>query len=257
MVDIISRASWGARSPRNRVTTTWNRRTEFFVHYADGPTTQTPRDIQRYHMGKQGWADIGYNFLVDAQGHAYEGRGWLTVGAHAVGHNTSGIGVCFIGYDGDATAAARRTIRALYDEANRRAGRTLAMRGHRDVNSTDCPGDQLYRWVRAGMPVNGSGGSTPPPTSETTAPRFPLRSGWYFGPRSGPNASVSGYYSHRSDLRTWQRRMRDRGWSLAADGLYGPRTRSVALAFQREKHLAIDGLIGPETWRAAWTSPIT
>ncbi|WP_232524346.1 peptidoglycan-binding domain-containing protein [Nocardiopsis gilva] len=78
-----------------------------------------------------------------------------------------------------------------------------------------------------------------------------------FRPRSGPNASVSGYYSHRSDLRTWQRRMRDRGWSLAADGLYGPRTRSVALAFQREKHLAIDGLIGPETWRAAWTSPIT
>ncbi|WP_433225629.1 N-acetylmuramoyl-L-alanine amidase [Actinomadura formosensis] len=152
-MDIISRAEWGARRPRSRSTVTWGQRTEFIVHYSEGPTTQSVRSIQDFHMGTRGWSDIGYNFLVDVHGRIYEGRGWLTVGAHAPGHNTSGIGVCMIGRDGDATPAAERAIRWLYDEACRRAGRRLAKLGHRDVYQTSCPGDQLYAWVRAGMPA--------------------------------------------------------------------------------------------------------
>jgi len=158
-VDIISRKEWGARSPRSRQTTTWSRRTEFVVHYSEGPTTQTPRQIQNYHMDSNGWSDIGYNFLVDVKGRIYEGRSWLVVGAHAPNHNTSGIGVCFIGRDGDATDAAKKAIRWLYDEACRRKGGTLAKRGHRDVTATSCPGDELYRWVKAGMPAPGGAGS--------------------------------------------------------------------------------------------------
>ncbi|GAA1994444.1 hypothetical protein GCM10009799_20700 [Nocardiopsis rhodophaea] len=260
MVDIISRSRWGARSPRHRVRVPWSSRTEFIVHYTEGPASQSPRSIQDFHMGKRGWSDVGYNLLVDDQGRAYEGRGWSVQGAHAIGHNRSGIGVAFIGRDGDATPAARRTIRALYDEACRRSGRTLAIRGHRDVNSTNCPGNALYAWVRAGMPADESDESTPAGVGSRpgmSAPDYPLPAGWYFGPRSGPVSSVSGYYSHRSDLRRWQQRMKDRGWTIAADGLYGPQTRRVATAFQREKSLAIDGLIGPETWGAAWTDPIT
>jgi N-acetylmuramoyl-L-alanine amidase len=155
MVDIISRSRWGARAPRSRTTTTWSRRTEFVVHYSAGPTSQTPRQIQNFQMDSNGWSDVGYNFLVDTRGRVYEGRGWLVVGAHATGHNTSGIGVCFIGRDGDATAAAKRSIRAVYDEARRRAGRALAKRGHGQLsgNATACPGRELLNWVKAGMPV--------------------------------------------------------------------------------------------------------
>ena len=157
-MDIISRAEWGARAPRSRATVSWGDRTEVVVHYSEGPTTQTVRSIQDFHLDGRGWADIGYNFLVDVQGRIYEGRGWLTVGAHAPGHNASGIGVCMIGRDGDATPAALRSIRAVYDEACRRAGRSLAKLGHRDVYATSCPGDQLYAWVKAGMPASGTGG---------------------------------------------------------------------------------------------------
>ena len=152
-MDIISREEWGARAPRSRSTVTWGARTEFVVHYSEGPTTQSVRSIQDFHMDGNGWSDIGYNFLVDVQGRIYEGRGWLTVGAHAPDHNSSGIGVCMIGRNGDATSAATRSIRALYDEAVRRSGRNLAKLGHRDVYATSCPGDQLYAWVRAGMPA--------------------------------------------------------------------------------------------------------
>jgi len=157
-VNIISRADWGARAPRDRTLTTWAQRTEVIVHHSEGPVTQSVRSIQDFHMDDRGWDDIGYNFLVDHLGRAYEGRGWLTVGAHAVGHNTSGIGVCVIGSDGpDITAAALATVRELYDEACRRAGRTLPARGHGDVNPTDCPGDVLRAWVHAGMPATTKG----------------------------------------------------------------------------------------------------
>ncbi|MFV2172468.1 N-acetylmuramoyl-L-alanine amidase [Actinomadura sp. LOL_016] len=241
-MDIISRKEWGARAPRSRSTTTWSQRSEFVVHYSEGPTSQTPRQIQNFHMDGNGWSDVGYNFLVDTGGRVYEGRGWLVVGAHATGHNTSGIGVCFIGRDGDATDAARSSIRALYDEANRRAGRTLARRGHRDVGSTSCPGDELYAWVRAGMPA---GPVKPPAPGGGSAPRWPGR--YLTQP-----PMMSG-----SDVRTWQARMRERGWRLDVDGVYGARSEEVCRAFQREKGLPVDGIVGPATWAAAWTSPVT
>ncbi len=59
------------------------------------------------------------------------------------------------------------------------------------------------------------------------------------------------------DVKLWQKRMRVRGWRLAADGFFGPRTRTVVREFQREKRLGVDGVIGPLTWRAAWLIKIT
>ena len=36
------------------------------------------------------------------------------------------------------------------------------------------------------------------------------------------------------NIRAWQTQMRKRGWDIVADGLYGPRSATVARAFQRE-----------------------
>lgn len=99
--------------------------------------------------------------------------------------------------------------------------------------------------------------SHPVTTPGSPAPAFPLPSGWYFGPKSGPKESVSGYYSHQSDLKAWQQQMSNRGWNITVDGLYGDQTEKIARDFQTEKGLAVDGKIGPVTWAAAWTAPIT
>lgn len=95
---------------------------------------------------------------------------------------------------------------------------------------------------------NAMGTSQPPDVNDsaTVAPPWPGR---YFAYR---DPLMSG-----TDIATWQRQMRQRGWSIAVDGLYGTKSRDVATAFQRDKNLADDGIVGPATWEAAWAFPIT
>ncbi|MFJ7004170.1 peptidoglycan-binding protein [Streptomyces albidoflavus] len=173
MIKIIPRGTWGAR-PWNGTpaAVALNRRSEFFVHY-DGAThiTRTGhaimRAIEAQHLA-QGWAGVGYNFVVDQAGNVYEGRGWGLQGAHCPGHNVTGIGVQIaIGGDQEPSAKALAACRALYEEACRKTGRSLAKRGHRDGIATACPGSKLYAWVQAGMPAGAykpapdPGGSLP------------------------------------------------------------------------------------------------
>lgn len=168
MVDIISREEWGAEPWRSLPY--WysiENRTEFFVHYHGGIPRHdrgdaNAREIEDIHLAN-GWSGVGYNFIVGQDGEVREGRGWNRVGAHCPGHNRSGIGVYVaIGGNQSPTRAALASVRALYDEACDLAGRTLAMRGHRDGKATQCPGDKLYDWVCDGMPVTSTVGSRIP-----------------------------------------------------------------------------------------------
>ena len=48
-----------------------------------------------------------------------------------------------------------------------------------------------------------------------------------------------------------------RGWDLAVDGRYGPRTAKVAARFAAEKHLKADaGTVNKAVWAAAWQLPV-
>ncbi|MEV4966646.1 peptidoglycan-binding protein [Streptomyces sp. NPDC024062] len=183
-VSIISRAQWGAKPWDNDPTSdgpaavALSQRREFFVHY-DGAhhVTRTgnaiPRAIEAEHFGNR-WAGIGYNFVVSQAGQIFEGRGWDRQGAHCPGHNVSGIAVQIaVGGDQEPTPAALAACRALYDEACKKTGRTLAKRGHRDGIATACPGGTLYAWVKAGMPADGY--KPAPGSGSSTAPSTPAR----------------------------------------------------------------------------------
>ncbi|MFU0438499.1 peptidoglycan-binding protein [Streptomyces sp. BG2AG] len=154
-LNIVSRGSWGARAPKSVVKVPASERRGFVVHYSAGPSSQTVRQIQNYHMDSNGWSDIGYNFLVDTAGRIHEGRGWNNEGAHTSGYNRSHIAVCFIGRDGDATKAVKISIRSLYEKANTVFGRTLSKTYHSALGSTSCPGNEPRPWVSSGMPVDG------------------------------------------------------------------------------------------------------
>jgi peptidoglycan hydrolase-like protein with peptidoglycan-binding domain len=102
---------------------------------------------------------------------------------------------------------------------------------------------------RLGSP-HPTGNPTPPAAQGW--PKFPLASGNYYGLNHW-----AGIPNPEEGLRTWQQQMKHRGWTITADGQFGPETERVTKAFQKEKSLGVDGRIGLHTWNAAWTSPVT
>ncbi|MGW0783936.1 peptidoglycan-binding domain-containing protein [Streptomyces sp. NPDC002913] len=221
---IISRENWGARPPREVAKVPNSERTGFVVHYSAGPPSQTVRAIQNYHMDSNGWWDIGYNFLVDQGGRIYEGRGWSNEGAHTSGYNRTHIAVCFIGRDGDATAAAKKAIRSLYAKTNDVVGRTLSTTYHSALGSTQCPGNDLRSWVQQGMPTDG------------------------LQDVEGGDGSSSGGGSVRS-VASQQQAVNGLGYSpaLVVDGIFGPDTQAGVMWLQGKVGTDVDGIWGPNT----------
>jgi lysozyme len=54
------------------------------------------------------------------------------------------------------------------------------------------------------------------------------------------------------DVRQWQTRMGERGWSLDPDGVYGSWCPLACISLQRQEGLATDGVVGPSTWQATF-----
>lgn len=52
------------------------------------------------------------------------------------------------------------------------------------------------------------------------------------------------------DVRKVQRQLADKGYSLVADGDFGPRTEAVVRQFQQDKRLLSDGIFGRQTYGA-------
>lgn len=132
------------------------------------------RDIDRMHAN-QGWAVIGYNFLVGQSGNVYEGAGRDTRGIHSPPRNTDGIGVVFLQPStaaGVPTApmsqAMRNAGRELYETLCAQAGRRLSMSWHGQHFATACPGPDVRGWVQSGMPATGGPAPPPPPSEELT-----------------------------------------------------------------------------------------
>lgn len=89
--------------------------------------------------------------------------------------------------------------------------------------------------------VDGSFG----PGSRAAAAKVPAFPGYSLQGTSG------------ADTGAFQRRLKERGYSLDADNSHGPTTTKRLKAFQSEKGLSADGNGGPQTWTALYVRPVT
>jgi hypothetical protein len=171
---IFSRAQWGAdESIRDAPSLHYYEVHAGFVHHTvnanDYTRDQVPsiiRGIYAYHVRSRGWSDIGYNFLVDRFGRIWEGRyGGVdrpVVGAHTLGYNDDAFAASAIGNYETArpSRAVLRAYGALFawklslhgvkanDNRQYVTSRTFkAINGHRDADSTACPGINLYNRI--------------------------------------------------------------------------------------------------------------
>ena len=186
--EIITRAQWGADESIRRGTPAYSSTVKVgFVHHTASSNDYTAdqaaamvRGIYAYHVKSNGWSDIGYNFLVDRYGRAYEGRAGgmdrFVIGAHAGGFNTDSFGVSLLGDfstvpPSDTTMATLSEVLAwklgaAYRDpfgtavltsagggtSKYRAGTQVTLdvvSGHRDVGNTSCPGATTYAQLPA------------------------------------------------------------------------------------------------------------
>lgn len=152
---VRSRKRWGAKPPRSAGQPVRWRGTVPVAHHTAGRVPQgrtrklliederrVCREIQAQHMA-QGWADIGYHYLVMPSGRVYAGRKAQTRGAHAgTNPGNAAPGIVIVGnLDTSVPAPAsvgafnrmHRKLRRLY----RVAPRLVA---HGDLYPTACPG---------------------------------------------------------------------------------------------------------------------
>lgn len=96
------------------------------------------------------------------------------------------------------------------------------------------------------------------PRKANKAPKFPLPRGHWFGVESSNKKNHSGYYAgDRKGIRTFQAKLKKRGWSIGVDGRFGPNTKKIVRQFQAEKGIRVDGGVGAVTWKKIWESPVT
>lgn len=128
-------------------------------HSASGPAT-TWQDIHQWHLNN-GWAGIGYHYVIHADGGIYRGRPEGMAGAHAYQDrdheaNSDGIGICIVGnFETSAPTAAQMTsvVDLIRDIWTRHPG--IPVIGHRDVMPTACPGKN-FPWAGLKKRLEGS-----------------------------------------------------------------------------------------------------
>lgn len=179
---IQPRAAWGAEDCVPREPAVFGGVQMAFVHHTVSANEYTAAEVPsivlsicRYHRNSNGWNDIGYNFLVDKYGTLWEGRAGgidqAVVGAQAQGYNSQSTGIAEIGTHADVPAstatldaiarlvrwklplhgsptAGTVTLTSAGGSQNRyRSGTQVTFErvsGHRDADSTSCPGDAFY-----------------------------------------------------------------------------------------------------------------
>ena len=158
---------WGARAASDTIVIEDHVPTYIVVHHTANPGNSTDyslehakqicRDIQNFHMDGNGWIDTGQQFTNSRGGYRLEGRhkslsavrgGVQHVqGANVGGHNSEVIGIENEGLytDVDVPQALWDSLVDLVAWIADQYGNAMAnIRGHRDFNSTECPGDVLY-----------------------------------------------------------------------------------------------------------------
>jgi hypothetical protein len=118
------------------------------IHHTATKPSVGPHRCAEWHVQKNGWAGIGYHFMIDPDGGIYQTNRLETVSAQAAAVNGSTIGVCFQGNfqtvvptEAQIQAGAHLVAflqQELFIE-------TEEIKGHKEYMATACPGNQ---WMK-------------------------------------------------------------------------------------------------------------
>ncbi|GAB1514863.1 peptidoglycan recognition protein family protein [Actinophytocola sp. KF-1] len=256
---------WGARPPNGTITVENHKPTYIVVHHTAGGNStdyslahafSISRSIQNFHMDGRGWIDTGQQLTNSRGGYVTEGRhrsveildgGTRHVqGANVGGHNSEVIGI-----ENEGLYSTVNVPQKLWDSLVQLVAYIAQsygispdmIRGHRDFNATECPGQVLYeRLPELKAAVRAALGTAP--TSPAATP--------YTWPLLKPG--------ERSEkVLAAQHLLRARGVAVKADGVFGDATFAAVSKLAAENGVAYEpcyasrtadesGYIGVTTW---------
>jgi len=208
--------------------------TGILYHHVAG--TMTVQAIHNMHKNTNGWAGIGYHFVVDKDGYIYRGRPIGKVGSHATGYNSNAVGICFNGnFDLESMPEAQKNAgKALTAYVKGLYPAITWIKRHRDVAATACPGKNFpFDEIKSGQANTGA--VTTPGTSAGTSTSDKgtvlyfqqwLNKTYGFGIKED---NKFGPETKKASIKALQTELNRLGETLAVDGGFGPLTR-VALA---------------------------
>lgn len=258
---------WGARPPNGTITVENHKPTYIVVHHTAGGNStdyslahafSISRSIQNFHMDGRGWIDTGQQLTNSRGGFVTEGRhrsveildgGTRHVqGANVGNHNSEVIGIENEGLYStvDVPQKLWNSLVQLVAYIAQSYGISPDMiRGHRDFNATECPGQVLYQRLpelkAAVRAVLGTAASN-------ARLATPLRT-W---PLLKPG-------EQGEKVLAAQHLLRARGVDVKADGVFGAATFAAVSRLAAENGVAYEpcyasrsadesGYIGVTTW---------
>jgi len=243
---IVSRDGWNARQPK-RAFSKLRGVVGIVLHHSGvkgasaGPATV--KSFERYHMDTRGWNGIAYNWLVDADGVIYEGRGAGVSAAATRGWNSRTESICYTGWgSGEVSQRALDSIKWLVSDIQGRYGRGLWLKGHRDLAKTACPGTNLYHWLQAGMPLV----SDSVPEQDWGGIKAHIAS---LGAAVSRRPLSAMRRSKGEAVRLVQQHLSGLGHDPGpVDGIFGRLTAGAVRSYQKSVGLKADGVVGKHTW---------
>ena len=123
------------------------------IHHAgfpDGDKDSSAEEIHKFHQETNGWAGIGYHYVIRKDGTIEQGRRPQMIGAHAYQHNKNSVGICVAGNfelakpNREQMESLKLLTAWLCQKYKLNPMKSGVIVGHRDFNDTACPGKNLY-----------------------------------------------------------------------------------------------------------------
>jgi hypothetical protein len=244
---IYDTRNWNARPANGTIQVLNQRPTFIIVHHTAGTNSNdfslehafgVAREIQNLHMDTNGWIDTGQQLTNSRGGFVMEGRHRslevLTggtrhvMGAHVANNNSTCIGIENEGLYmtvNVTTALWNSLVKLVAYIAQQYSIPTSNIKGHRDFNSTLCPGDVLYARLPELRAAVGSMLGTGVAEEPLTWPL--LRTG-----SSGPQVLAA------------QHLLRAQGFAVSVDGVFDERTFVAVQRFSRAFGVAYEPCYG-------------
>lgn len=126
-------------------------------HTASNRDNTTVKDVNAWHkvrnftLSNLGFY-IGYHYLILGRGEVVQTRQDYEVGCHCVAQNMNfqSIGICLTG-NFNTEEPSKEQLNSLADLLERKLKEFNIPKekvlGHREVSSTECPGENLFKWL--------------------------------------------------------------------------------------------------------------